>query len=217
MTGRFDPTQYEPVEDRIRRFWADHQNGRILTDLVHRDEKQYVVRAEVYTDRDDPRPSASGYAEEVIGSSPVNRTNALENAETSAIGRALANLNYAPKGARPSQEEMEKANRTPARDIASATKKTDAAKKAEDGKWAAKMVDTLLVVDTVDRAVKGQGVITADARKGLEVSGLLSRDDKEVLDIKAGEPITLEGLAALVVDYVERHKRPVRADHKAAA
>lgn len=102
---------YEPVEDRIRRFWADHEQGRILTDLIHRDERQYIFRAEVFTDREDVRPAAVGYAEEVIGSSPVNKTNALENAETSAIGRALANLNYAPKAARPSREEMAKAQR----------------------------------------------------------------------------------------------------------
>src|SRR5690606_17622998 len=94
-----------------RRFWADHQNGRILTELVHRDDRQYLVRAEVYTNRDDDRPAATGYAEELIGSSRVNETNALENAETSAVGRALANLNYAPKGARPSREEMAKATR----------------------------------------------------------------------------------------------------------
>jgi arylamine N-acetyltransferase len=32
----------------------------------------------------------------------------LENCETSAIGRALANAGYAPKGKRPSREEMSK-------------------------------------------------------------------------------------------------------------
>jgi hypothetical protein len=39
----------------------------------------------------------------------VNKTSALENGETSAIGRALANAGYAPKGKRPSREEMSKA------------------------------------------------------------------------------------------------------------
>lgn len=111
MNARRGLDQYEPVEDRLRRFWADHPEGRVITALVHRDERQYLVRAEVYTNRDDERPAATGYAEEQIGSSKVNTTNALENAETSAVGRALANLNYAPKGARASREEMEKATR----------------------------------------------------------------------------------------------------------
>src|SRR5690606_23321439 len=111
VSARRGLDQYEPVEDRLRRFWADHPEGRVITALVHRDERQYLVRAEVYTNRDDERPAATGYAEEQIGSSKVNTTNALENAETSAVGRALANLNYAPKGARASREEMEKATR----------------------------------------------------------------------------------------------------------
>src|SRR5690606_195053 len=111
VSARRGLDQYEPVEDRLRRFWDDHPEGRVITALVHRDERQYLVRAEVYTNRDDERPAATGYAEEQIGSSKVNTTNALENAETSAVGRALANLNYAPKGARASREEMEKATR----------------------------------------------------------------------------------------------------------
>lgn len=110
MSGRFNPADYDTVESRIGKFWADHPAGRLLTELVHRDERQYIVRCEVYTDRDDDRPAATGYAEETVGSSPVNKTSALENAETSAIGRGLANLNYATK-ARPSVTEMEKAGR----------------------------------------------------------------------------------------------------------
>lgn len=107
----FDLKNYEPVEDRLRRFWADHSTGRVITELVHHDGQRYVFRAEVYTDRDDSRPAATGYAEEHVTSKGVNATNAIENCETSAVGRALANLNFAPKGARPSQEEMAKANR----------------------------------------------------------------------------------------------------------
>src|SRR5690606_40782119 len=52
--------QYEPVEDRLRRFWADHPEGRVITALVHRDERQYLVRAEEYTKRgrsEEPRVS----------------------------------------------------------------------------------------------------------------------------------------------------------------
>jgi hypothetical protein len=56
-------------------------------------------------------PTVRGFASEIEGSSPVNRTNASENCETSSIGRALANLGFATKGKRPSREEMQKVQR----------------------------------------------------------------------------------------------------------
>lgn len=119
MAGRYNPDEYEPVEERLRAFWDEHPHGSVTTELVHHSEKQFVVKAYVYASGQNTvggRLLATGYAEETVGSSQVNRTSALENCETSAIGRALANAGYAPKGKRPSREEMEKANRaTPAR------------------------------------------------------------------------------------------------------
>lgn len=118
MAGRYNPDDYEPVEDRIRAFWEKWPDGGITTQLLHHDEKRFIVEARAYATSVNTvggRLLATGLAEETIGSSPVNRTNALENCETSAIGRALANAGFAPKGKRPSREEMEKADRvTPA-------------------------------------------------------------------------------------------------------
>lgn len=105
----FNLANYEPVEDRLARFWADHKGGRIITELIPAPEGQWIVRTLVWRDGLTDQPDATGYAHEVVGSSGVNRTSALENCETSSIGRALANLGYAPKGARPSREEMSKA------------------------------------------------------------------------------------------------------------
>jgi hypothetical protein len=113
--ARFDLNDYETVEDRLVKFWADHPEGRILTDLVAYGDKQFIFRAEVYFTFSDDRPVASGYAEEVVGSTPVNKTSAAENCETSAIGRALANCGYATKGKRPSREEMAKVQRREAK------------------------------------------------------------------------------------------------------
>lgn len=98
---------YEPVEDRIRRFYADHPEGRITTSLLDHSDTTYIVHAAVYRPGEDV-PAATGLAAETVAASGVNKLSALENCETSAIGRALANLNYAPKGARPSREEMSK-------------------------------------------------------------------------------------------------------------
>lgn len=108
---QFNLDNYETVEDRLRRFWADHPNGRVATLMEHYDENRVVFRASIYFEANDLNPIATGYAEEIRGASPVNKTSHVENAETSAIGRALANCNYAPKGARPSREEMTKASR----------------------------------------------------------------------------------------------------------
>lgn len=112
----FNLDDYDPVEERLAKFWADHPEGRVLTSLVSAGGGEYIVRAEVYTNRDDDRPAASGYAQEVTTQKGVNSTSALENCETSAIGRALANSTYAAKR-RPSREEMEKVQRRAGPDL----------------------------------------------------------------------------------------------------
>jgi len=106
----FNLEDYEPVEDRLRKFWKDHPEGRITTDLVEHADGQYVVKAYVWR-APGSDPDATGYAQERETDRGVNLTSALENCETSAIGRALANLGYAPKGSRPSREEMTKVSR----------------------------------------------------------------------------------------------------------
>ena len=108
----FDLSNYETVEDRLIRFWADHPNGRIATSLIAQDGDQVIFRAEVFFEYIDTLPKATGYAEEIRGSSPVNKTAHVENCETSSIGRALANAGYATHGKRPSREEMSKVSRT---------------------------------------------------------------------------------------------------------
>jgi len=121
--ANFNLADYETVDSRIHKFYDKHKNGRIVTELVTTRINdagqiiQYVCKAEIYRDLLDPVPSATGYAEEVLGSNPINRTSALENCETSAIGRALANLGFSTKGARPSQTEMTKAERTPKKSL----------------------------------------------------------------------------------------------------
>jgi hypothetical protein len=109
MMGFLD--DYEPVEDRLRQFWTDHPYGRVITELLHHEDGDYIVLASVYVGnelRNDP-PTATGLAHDSTSSLPNNmKSSALEVCETSAIGRALANAGYAPKGKRPSREEMQK-------------------------------------------------------------------------------------------------------------
>jgi len=111
----FDPGAYAPVADRISLFYAAHPTGRIVTDLVSRTDLEVVFKAAVYRSSEERRPAATGWAAEREGDGDVNLVACLENTETSAVGRALANLGFTAATQRPSVEEMEKAGRTRAR------------------------------------------------------------------------------------------------------
>jgi hypothetical protein len=104
----FNLADYEPVEVRLEKFIKDYPSFRIATELEVVEASRYIVKAYLYKDASDGVAWATGYAEETVSSRGVNQTSALENCETSAIGRALANAGYAPKGKRPSREEMGK-------------------------------------------------------------------------------------------------------------
>ena len=104
----FNLADYEPVEVRLEKFIKDYPDFRISTELEVVEASRYIVKAYLFKTSQDSIAWATGYAEETVSTRGVNQTSALENCETSAIGRALANAGYAPKGKRPSREEMSK-------------------------------------------------------------------------------------------------------------
>jgi hypothetical protein len=125
MIYMFNLADYEPVEVRLEKFIKDYPAFRIATELEVVEASRYIVKAYLFKDASDGVAWATGYAEEIVGASPVNRTSALENGETSAIGRAISNSVLcleAPVGARPSRSEMEKVERYKAEPRMSATK-----------------------------------------------------------------------------------------------
>jgi hypothetical protein len=115
--ARFDLDNYIDVAERIEMFYEKYPNGRIITELLNVDgwngkQTQFIVKSYLY---DGDVLLATGLAEESFGNSGPNQTSALENGETSSIGRACANLNFSTtregKRQRPSRQEMEKVGR----------------------------------------------------------------------------------------------------------
>ena len=115
--ARFNLEDYETVEERIKRFYEANEDGRITTENLTTDTDRatgtWVVKASVYLtagDQANNLPKATGLAFEVDGGQGANQTAALENGETSAIGRALANSGLSGNK-RASREEMAKVER----------------------------------------------------------------------------------------------------------
>jgi hypothetical protein len=121
--AQFNPEDYETVASRIQRFYEAHSDGRIITENVttenDRAQSIWIVKTSVYLSSEDQAnnlPKSTGYAFEVDGVGMANKTSALENCETSSIGRCLANMGMSGdlrgnSQTRVTREEMEKVQR----------------------------------------------------------------------------------------------------------
>jgi hypothetical protein len=115
--AKFNLEDYETVEQRISRFMTAFPDGRIITENLTTEQDRtvgmWVVKAKIYlsdSDQDLELPKATGHAFEIDGQGMAQQTAGLETCETSAIGRALANMAMSGNR-RTSREEMEKAER----------------------------------------------------------------------------------------------------------
>ena len=156
----FNLADYETVEVRLEKFIKDYPDFRIATELEVVERDRYIVKAYLFKTTSDSLSWATGYAEEKITDRGVNSTSALENCETSAIGRALANAGYAAKGKRPSREEMskvvaQKPVKPAVQDLVQAIKATDK-EPAEQDYWTTPVNQFMKVVDapvTLEKAL----------------------------------------------------------------
>ena len=162
----FNLADYETVEVRLEKFIKDYPDSRIATELEVCDRDRYIVKAYLYKAAADTVAWTTGYAEEKVTDRGVNSTSALENCETSAIGRALANAGYAAKGKRPSREEMSKVvtprvMKPAVQDLVQAIKAADK-ETAEQDYWTTPVNEYMKVVDapvTIEKSMENVAAI----------------------------------------------------------
>ena len=82
---------YVMVNERIKELKRLYPDYSIVTEIEHLEDKMCVVKAMILDA--DGNPKATGHAYEREGSTPINRTSFIENAETSAVGRAIGFMN----------------------------------------------------------------------------------------------------------------------------
>ena len=144
---KFDLSKYSTVAERLAKFHADHEDGRIVTEWINANEydswdakdpnvkRIWVIKTSLYLtagDQANNLPKATGHAFEIDGGPGANQTSAMENSESSSLGRALMVMGYSmnkDSNTLASREEIEKVERVVlqrARDYeAEASKLTD--------------------------------------------------------------------------------------------
>src|SRR5210317_862989 len=82
--------QYVEVNERLKHFRSTYIGYSLISEVVNINDTSITIKATIYDDKQNP--IASGIAQEVKGTTFINKTSYIENCETSAWGRALANL-----------------------------------------------------------------------------------------------------------------------------
>lgn len=115
MAGSFDLSGYVEVADRLREWYEKHPEGRIVTTVLEHSDKRVSVRAEAYRSSEQVHPAGVGHSALTIpGATPYTRGAELENAETSAIGRALVAAGLPSKKVASADEVLSKRGDGPA-------------------------------------------------------------------------------------------------------
>ncbi len=104
--ANFDLSNYIPVNDRVDKFWKKYPEGSIETEIVKWEKDVITMKAKVFKNASDTHPAATGHAYEKDGTGFVNKTSAVENCETSVVGRALAIMGFDVQKSIASKEEV---------------------------------------------------------------------------------------------------------------
>lgn len=106
MSG-FNLDDYVTVAERIELFYAKYPDGSLQGELVELSPARVVMRGVAYRGPDDPKPGIGYSSLTIPGSTPYTKGSEIENAETSAIGRAIALLGFGVKKSIASRNEIE--------------------------------------------------------------------------------------------------------------
>ena len=104
--SNFDMSDYVPVNERVDAFYAKHPEGSIQSEIVELTTSRVTVKAYAFRTPDDVRPGIGHSSLEIPGATPYTRGSEIENAETSAWGRAIAALGFEVKRGIASHEEV---------------------------------------------------------------------------------------------------------------
>ena len=104
--SNFKMDDYVPVNERIAALKAEFPDCSLQSEIVELTAGRVTVRAYAYRTPDDPRPGIGHSSLEIPGSTPFTRGSEIENAETSAWGRAIAALGFEVKRGLASAEEV---------------------------------------------------------------------------------------------------------------
>ena len=214
----FDPKDYAPVAERIVQFYARHPTGRIITKPRRVQEGMVLFEARVYRTAIDRHPAATGFASERPGDGLINSVACVENTETSAIGRALANLGITAARQRPSREEMQKADR--ARQQIASLPAPPGYAPPSDAERAAERRPMFASLATAADLADLEELVTSAERRGwdppraLEIRALIRRGLGTTADAGQSavppEPITLamvQGLERELQDWLQLNDR----------
>lgn len=154
MAKKFNPKDYTMVKDRIKWYKEEYPDYRVVTELIAQTSNldDVVVRAKIFKNADEQKQGlahATGIAEELREAGFINKTSHVENAETSAVGRALANIDYHGSEKRPSAEEMDKVKRTKKAKDETKTAKEEATTTPDSDDEVAERIDSFETVDDV--------------------------------------------------------------------
>ena len=94
--SRFNPADsgYVEVKDRVVAFYAANPQGSLQSEVVLFNENVVVMKAFAFRSPDDPRPGVGHSQMQIPGPTSFTKGSEIENAETSAIGRAIAALGF---------------------------------------------------------------------------------------------------------------------------
>ena len=172
MTANADGTvnihgkQYKPVALRISEFREAFQAYTIMTELITADDDRVVIKATIADE--ELRVIATGYAEEVRGSTNINKTSALENAETSAVGRALAFFGLAGTEIASADEVANAINQQTEKDLYASFAKTTAANEVERASLVA--IRDFLADENFDAARECWNEVDHDSQRAIWVA-----------------------------------------------